>query len=446
MSLRLMSRLVGRVGQRRALVMLDQGLSSLSNVVVTIAVARLLSPAQFGAFAVAQVAFQLTLAGVRSVVGEPWLSVYSAAARDERSQAEGDVVRAAFAAGAAVSLVIAVGAVALGGGVTQGALVALALVFPPLATQDALRYVAVVDRPQVAVASDLTWLVAAIALLVVAPENASPAWFVAAWGGAGIAGLLVSLAMSAVPVLSGSASRWFRQHRTMVGAFLTETLSARAAAHIVLLGLGGIAGLGAVGAVRAAQVFYGPLFTLFAGTYLALVPEGVRRRQTPHRLLGLMTLASLALASVAATWTVVGQLLPDSWGTALFGDTWARAQDVLLPIGLAFIAGAVTAGAFDGIRSLAQAGLSLRARLWSLPAQPAGALTGALVAGTVGYATGFAIGNVVVAVIWWSFFTAAIRRREAKHFAPDGRAPKRFVIDGVAAKHAPVEVTTGSSG
>ncbi|HEX8802722.1 MAG TPA: hypothetical protein VF743_00975, partial [Acidimicrobiales bacterium] len=229
-----------RVGRRRALVMLDQGTSSLSNVVVTVMVARMVAPAEFGAFAVALLAYQLATGAVRAVVGEPWLSAHSTDEGAARDRGAADLLRGAVAVSLAASLVIAAAAVVAGGRAT-GALLGLAIVYPFLGVQDALRYLAVVDRPQVALVSDLTWLVGVVALLAVAPAGVTPAWYVVAWGVAGAAGLAVAVVTVGVPLRSGRALRWLVDHRGMAGAFLAEMASARAVGQVVLLGLGVIA-------------------------------------------------------------------------------------------------------------------------------------------------------------------------------------------------------------
>jgi O-antigen/teichoic acid export membrane protein len=422
-------RLLRRIGHRRVLVMADQATSSLSNVLVTVVVARALDDDAFGAFSAALVAYQLATGAVRAAVGEPFLSAHAGETGEERRRAAADLVPGAFVASVACSVVMALAALALADAVA-GPLVALALTFPFLGIQDSLRHVAVVDRPDLALASDLAWLVAVVALLAVAPGGASPSWYVVAWGVAGVVGLAVALATLRVPLGWGSATRWLGEHRRMAGAFLAETATARAVGQVVVLALGAIAGLGALGAVRAAQVFYGPLNTLFSGIYLALVPDGARRRDDPAGLLRFMLVASAVVTSAAAAWTVVGVALPDGWGESLFGDTWAEAEDVMLPSGLAVVAGSAATGAFAGLRSLGAAGASLRARLASLPPEALCALGGAAAGGAVGYSVGFAVGNTVMAAIFWAYFLAALRA--PREPAPPGESGVSGVAVGVS--------------
>jgi hypothetical protein len=63
--------------RRRVLVLADQGISTLSNVVVAVIVARSLPPDGFGAFGVATVAYLLVAGAGRALLGETLLSRYS---------------------------------------------------------------------------------------------------------------------------------------------------------------------------------------------------------------------------------------------------------------------------------------------------------------------------------------------------------------------------------
>lgn len=410
--------LVRRLGRRRLLVMSDQAISSLSNVVVAVLVARTVSPTMFGAFSVAMIGYQLSLGAVRATVGEPWLSAHSTDGARAWRRAAADLAHAAFAASVVAGLVIAAVA-ALLGGASSGGLLVLAAFFPLLGLQDALRHVAVVDRPHLAVSSDATWLVVA-SVAVVSVSSDAPAWFVLAWATGGAVGVLPLMFGLDVRWHKGSAVRWFRMHRGMASAFFGEFLTARATGHVVILALGGIAGLGAVGAVRAAQVFYGPLNTLYGGVYLALVPDGARQRGDPGRLARMMTNATVLVAGVAGAWMLVGIFLPDRWGAALFGATWSQAGDLMLAMGLAVLAGSLATGAFAGLRSLGEYTVSLRAQLYGVPPRLVLTLGGAALGAAGGFTVGFAVGNVVIAVIWWALFARVLHRGREPAVAIDG--------------------------
>lgn len=412
-----------QVNRRRALVVSDQGISSLSNVVVTIFVARSLSAVGFGAFGVAIVAFMLVQGVSRALVGETLLSRYSSVDTETRGSLVPDMLAAAVAISAVGVAVVTVVAVAAGGEAGR-ALLALGIVLPLVTVQDTWRYIFIIDRPAAAVAVDAVWLVAVCAVLSAAPSDAGAAWFVIAWGataGIGaIAGGLLGRGDLAVP----HPLRWLRSNRDMGSRFLGEYVTGQAVGQVVLVGVGAIAGLSVIGAVRAAQVFYGPINTVHQGIYLALVPEGARSTGEVH-LRRLMFRATLLLAGVAGGWMWLGLLLPDSWGTTLFGETWPEAGGLLLPIGLAMIAGSAATGAFAGVRALGDARESLRARLRTVGPQLVLPLVGAAVGAGHGYAFGFGLGHAASAVIWWAAFGNALassRKAASDRAGADPRA------------------------
>ena len=194
-----------------------------SNFLVTIMVARLVGPSEFGAFSVAP--HRLPPLGWRAVLGEPCLSAHSATSGRSAARAAGRP-----AAGGLVTSVLASAGHGGGGGLAIGgddvrACWRMACVFPFLGIQDALRYVAVVDRPRWPWPATWRGSAAVVAPLAVAPDGASAAWFAVAWGrpawGAGRWPW-----PDGRPPAAGNARRWLQEHREMAGAFLAEAASA----------------------------------------------------------------------------------------------------------------------------------------------------------------------------------------------------------------------------
>jgi hypothetical protein len=135
-----------------------------------------------------------------------------------------------------------------------------------------------------------------------------------------------------------------------------------------------------------------------------------------------MVKATLVIVGVAVAWTLVGQILPDAWGRALFGDTWSAAADLLLLMGVAVVAGSAATGGFAGVRSLGAAAESLRARMRTVGPQLVLPLAGAAIAAGTGYAVGFGLGQTSAAVIWWVAFAGALRSHRPASGAGDGTA------------------------
>ena len=392
--------------RRRVVVLADQAASSLSNVVVAVLVARSVdSASEFGAFGLAMVVYGLALGGVRALVGETFINSRSADEPEVRRRLLGEVIGATVCVGTVVSLLVALAAGVVGGSATP-ALLALSLTLPLVLVQDTLRYVFVIDRAGLALLIDLVWLAAVVAALLFAPSDAGPGWFVLAWGiSGGVAGLL-GCAVSGADLRTAHWWRWLVRSRQTGSRFFAEYVTAQASSQVPLLLLGGISGLAVLGAVRASQVFYGPLNTIHGGVYLAVVPEGLRARDDPRRLHRLIRWTSAGLVAFAAAWTVAGLWLPDDVGRALFGESWPGAADIMLPMGLAMVAGGAISGGLLGVRSLGDAQASLRSRLLSAPGQVVLPLVGAVVAGAAGFAVGMAASRVVAAWIWWTAFRA----------------------------------------
>ncbi len=414
--------------------MADQGVSSLSNVVVSIFVARSLPAEGFGAFGIATVAYLLAQGISRSLIGEPLLSRFSAADAAVRRSLASDMLGASLATSLVGVVAVAVVGVAVGG--TAGsALLALALVLPLVLVQDTWRYVYIIDRPTAALVVDVVWLVAVCAVLPVAPGDADAAWFVIAWGGAGGLGALAGLVLGRDSVARPHPFRWLVANRDMGSRFLGEFATGQAVGQVVLAGVGAVSGLSVIGGVRAVQVFYGPLNTVHQGIYLALVPEGAQSASAA-RLRRLMVKASIGLVALAGVWMCVGLALPDGWGTALFGDSWNEAGELMLPMGLAMIAGSAATGGFAGVRALGAARDSLRARLRTVGPQLTLPLGGAVVGAGQGYALGFGLGHLVSAFIWWKAFRSALAARRCEPTDPPEGA-----MDAPVASMSPATTT-----
>jgi len=398
------------VNRRRALVMADQGVSSLSNVVVSIIAARSLSSDGFGAFGLAVVVCLLAQGTCRALIGEPLLSRFSATGTEVRRELVPDILGAALVLSIPGAVLAAAAAPAVGGP-AGSALLALAPVLPLVLLQDTWRYVFIIDRPGAALAADLVWMVAVFAVLPFAPDGVGPAWFVTAWGATAGLGAVAGMVLGHASLGRPRPLAWFSANRDMGSRFLGEFATGQAVGQVVLVAVGAISGLTALGAVRAAQVIYGPLNTVHQGIYLALVPEGARAADATH-LRRLMAKASIALSGIAAGWMFVVLLVPDSWGTALFEETWNEAADLMLPMGLAMIAGSAATGGFAGVRALGAARESLRARLRTVGPQLVLPLGGTALGAGVGYAVGFGLGHLISAAIWWTAFVSALSTRK----------------------------------
>jgi O-antigen/teichoic acid export membrane protein len=393
--------------RHRALGVVDQAIASLSNVAMVVIAARALSPGDFGGYAVAMAVYAFVAGVARGLVAEPLL-VDGFGTSDSRG---------AEPAGAMTALGVLGGVLCgLGGAVVGGAagrsLVALAPFLPLLLLQDAWRYVAfTARRPAGALVVDGVWLAvqAGASLWLILGDAGDPAVFVAAWGAAGSVAALTGMARAGIWPNVRRGHHWIRGHRRLGGPFTADFLVAGGASNADLWFLGAVGGLGAAGAFRAAYTLFGPINIVYVGILLTLVPEGARRvREDAAGVRSLMQRASLGLAALAGAWTVALVALPSGAGRAVLGETWPRARGLLLPLGLAMVAGGLAMGATAGLRALGQARATLRARLFALPVVVVLPITGAAVNDELGFTVGFAVATWIGTVLWWAIFLRAL--------------------------------------
>jgi hypothetical protein len=399
-----------RRGRHRVLVLADQAASSLSNVLVTVLAASTTSPTTFGRFAIAMVGYQLALGVVRSVVGEPLLSEYSAKGPRARRRIVADVQGTTIFVASMCSLFILVLSRFSEPGL-RGAFVGLAVVLPFVLVQDIWRYVFIIDRPGAALVIDVVWLVGVVLALSFVPEGSGPGHYVLAWGASGALGALGALVLGGGMPTLPHPWKWMVGHREMCWRYLTEFATAQGVAQLGFAGLAALSGAAALGAARAAWVVYGVLVVANSSLYMVLVPEGARERDRPERLPRMFAMASLGAMALALCWMLAAMVIPDSVGGRLFGDTWEQADRLLLPMGLTMVAGGALSGAMLGIRALGDARRSLAARLRSAPFQAVCPLAGAVVADAKGFVFGLAAGNVIAALTWWAAFLQATSER-----------------------------------
>ena len=181
-------------------------MSTLTNFVLSIYVARTLGAAQFGAFSLAYVTYGFAINASRGLSIEPLLVRFSGTDlrtwRRATAGSTGTALLVGLAAGA-----FALGAGALVGGTTGLAFLALGLTLPGLLLQDSWRYAFfALGRGHHAFINDTVWAAILIPSLVILKMSghANVFWFVLAWGAAAAVGAAIApLQARVVPNLAG---------------------------------------------------------------------------------------------------------------------------------------------------------------------------------------------------------------------------------------------------
>ena len=406
-----LGRLLGRAGWN----VLDQGVLSLTNLALSVLVARSVDASGFGAFSLCFTVYSLTIICSRNLVSQPLIIRFADAGAAEFRDAAGRSAGAAASIGLLVGTVAVVVGLAVGG-VVGHCLIAMGLVLPGVLVQDAWRLVAIARRqPRTAVSLDVTWggLQLAAVFLLVATDVAAIPLFIAAWGlTAASAAAIGAGRMGLVPRLRG-AGAWVRQHFDLTGFTLFEALLLQGAAQGVLLVIGAMGELETVGALRAAQVVNGPIALLSASAFTFAVPELVNRRALrDQRPLTVALVIGSSLAVVGAVWNGVLLLVPDAYGERLLGASWDGMSAILFVVAIGQVGNLVAVGPAVVAYAMGETRTTFSIHCVLAVLLAAGGLLGHSLGGAVGTAAGFAVAYWA-ALPFWFLRLRSLRRAHA---------------------------------
>ncbi|MGH2652950.1 MAG: hypothetical protein ACRDHV_01190 [Actinomycetota bacterium] len=289
----------------------------------------------------------------------------------------------------------------------------LAISLPGLLLQDSWRYAFFTwGQGRKAFLNDLVWatlLFSALGLLTIS-GRASVRSFILAWGASAAAAAILGMAQARmVPHLRSSIS-WLREHRDLGPRYLAEFVSVNGAFQLTMYAVAGLAGVAAAGFLRGGLILLGPVMVLYMGTRLVAIPEAARLLgRSAVRFRKAIRGISVLLALGAAAWGVLLLLIPEGLGETLLGASWTGAQKLIPPFITMFVAQGFQVGAFIGLRSLAAAKRSLKARLIEGGLTLVAGMLGAGLGGSVGAAWALAAIFWVESAVWWWFFGRALR-------------------------------------
>jgi O-antigen/teichoic acid export membrane protein len=405
-SARTMSVRIARLAQRAGWGVADQALSSLTNFILGVFVARMVSPEEFGAFSLAFATYLFVLNASRGMATDPLAIRFSdvSAATWRRGVAASTATATTFGvvAGALCVLVALVP-----NGVVGLSFLSLGLMMPGLMLQDSWRYAFfAAGQGSKAFINDLAWgvFLALLMALALAVENPRVHWFVLAWGGAATLAAFVGMVQARVVPRVSALKHWYRAHHDLGVRYLTENVGYSAAGQLRFYGLGAISGLAAVGALRGAELLLGPINLVIMGIGgLMAIPEAARlARRALHRLRPFCVFIALMFFLTSILWAAaIHGLIGDVFGERLLGETWESAAALLLPATMIIAFQGVWCAAWIGLRALGAARRSLQAQAFGASVFLVAALLGAYLNDGAGAAWGCAVGNFLAACIWW---------------------------------------------
>ena len=406
---------VGRLARRAGAAMVDQVLSSGTQLLLIVLVARNADPTTFGAVSVALIVHGLLMGLVRAGVGEIVLLRCRANLSAVRREACSGLF-VALLAGVVSALCLVVVGVSVGGEVGPFLLL-MALAAPFVYTQDVLRSVAYGEgRVDQAVLVDGVWMVVQVgvsAVLLVAGD-ATPTGLVLAWVlGAAVAVMTVGpyRRMWPRPV---AVRRWWAEERARSSGFIADFLVSNGMWQAAFLLLGVVMPLDELGALRVAIVSVSPLANLMAGVRSLVLANLAGLRNRPALALRRAAQVGACLAAAGAAYGIALVLLPDRWGAELFGETWAEAATLVGIVAVSEVVRLPTFAAIDLVKVLGAPLDLVRTRLTSSTGVVTGLLIGGIVAGPPGAAVGTTIGYTLSGVVWWRRARALSRHPAAR--------------------------------
>jgi hypothetical protein len=386
----------------------DQGLSSLTNLLVSLFAAHLLGLESFGVVSVAMTTYFVCVGIGRAVVGDPLLLT-----KTEAQEVVGRAVSAAFALGVLFTLCSWVAWSVAGGSELMGALLVLGVGLPFLLLQDIARYIAFWrGSPWSAAANDLLWLVGALGSLALIPRAATSASTVlACWvASGGVAGLVFAVRLRWRPSIR-AASEWLRGNRTMILPMLGDYGLIALLQQGVIYLITAVVGLRATAAFRGALVALGPVNVLTAGVSVFLVQLARRAQDTtptafPGRMLRLSALMAVAVLALC----LAVYFMPTRLGELLLDEVWAESRPLILPLAFVFATAAFNFGATTGLRVIGQAARSFRVRSVAAPLMLVVVAVACYQGGVMAAVVAQAVAGGVATLLWWRTFLVAHRR------------------------------------
>lgn len=396
--------------------MADQGVSSVGNFLLVVAVARVSDADAFGAFSLAYLAYGLCLALFRAGLGDVLL--LRTRQRPETDRSYSGFLAVATGLGLALGAPLAAFSAILGEQVREPML-AIAVALPLLLVQDAYRFVMISSRHgRRALLIDSTWLVAQVVLFLASAATAllqSGSGLIILWSAAAALSVSLALFLTRIRPKVSLLRSWLGASRARIKSLMMDYLVFSGTVYAGMYAVPLITNLATLAALRGAQIFFAPFEVMMNGVRLATLPALANAlsvsRSAFRRRAFLLSGGFLVLAVV---WGTVVMSLPDAVGEAALGDTWANTEPLLPAFVIAYVALAISTPVMDGVRGGAETRAILTTRFLAGVLQGGGILIGVAIAGPEGGAVGFAIG-LWLGFLVWTFAASRLETSAAKN-------------------------------
>lgn len=405
--------------KRQLIGVADQGISSLSNLALTIAVARSTTQGGFGVFSIAITLYLLTTTLAKGMSGGIVALHLSHLEGHAFRQQANSALGAATAVGTASGAIILGSSSALQGGIPSAPLAVIAIAMPVLILQDCLRSVAyAAHRPWLAFANSATWFAAqgALFVLLYATNRATPTLLLIAWAAGVFPGLLAALAPLTLRPEASHVITWLKEHGETGRSLAVEYVFIGGLAQGAPLLLGWTAGSEALGGFRGAVTLFGPVTMAAHGLTLATVPVAARNwHRGSASFIRPLALVGITVTVGCILWGTLIASLPDNIGVAILGSTWHNAAKLAIIVGLWLGTGYATEPAAAAMRIRGDNRPAALTRAAFAPVTVLLLMAGALSHGAAGGIAGLLSASVMSFIAFW----ALCLRGKANPNSPD---------------------------
>lgn len=338
---------------------LDQVLFALSNLVVTLAIARGGGAEGLGRYAVAFALYLVVLGCSRSLISDPLL----ATGRDGRDSLVDGWAASLTLAYAAV---VGAGLTAVGLALGRHEIVVMAAALPVTLLHDVLRYRAFRQRlPQHAALLDGGWLLGSVLVWPVLTSTSSPALAVACWAGGALLALALAWPVLRPPLASpAGALRWWRTDaRGYATPLLLDSVLVAFSSQALILVVATMTSDAELGVLRAAQVYFAPLGIALTALGVLVVPQLAQRPDGASNALAARL--SVGIAGLAAVVAAAVLLAEPLLHRLLFADSITVPYALLVPLAVQVVFIGAASGLMIVSKARRRAGDIARSRLSS---------------------------------------------------------------------------------
>lgn len=418
-------------GRARSMVswgLLDQVVASGTTFMFVVIVAQTASPSEVGAMALGFEFYLLSVMVTRGLCGDPLTSQYAGSHPDALRRPVRSAATTAVAVGIVIGALLAIGATQTAEPLRQVLLVA-AIALPGLTLQDYVRSALIVQgRVRATFVNDVLWATTqAPAMVLAAAIHPTPAAIFGAWAATGALAAVVGLVQLRTWVGPPAATRqWLRDTRKLWPYYVTDYAVFQGAVLLLMFIVSATAGLTAMAGFRVAMTVYAPLTLIGRGVLSVAVALLAPKRNEPGVVRRQALTISVILTPMALAWGLLTPLIPTDLGTAVFGEAWREAEEIVFLTGFVCASSLFGIGVAIGLRALGAGRHAVAGRLLASSTATAAAGVGGYLGDERGLFLGLALCFPAQAAVWWLLLRhaarPAARNGDADHAAPGGTA------------------------